>query len=492
MNLKTWQAPTVALAATMLLVACGGGGSSDNTPAAAASVTGVVSGSAGALTVGGAAMTISGPVTVNGKSGSIADVQPGDVIVARTSGQTAGQTAYTVSAVDVRIEVESAISALDLAGSTLTVAGQTILVDALTRLYDDNSDDSYSTLTLADFAVGNYVEVSGARQDSGAILATRVERKRLRAGQPGYSGVELYGDIAGLDSTARSFSIGAQLIDYAAASVEGTLADGTRVEVNGTLSGGVLIASRVEVKRNEGSRGSEVEIEGPVSDLDSATQTFTALGYRVAYGSARVRGTLIDGARVEVEGRFDAADPNLVVARQVEVKQRRGGSGRADGEIKGALTTLDATAGTFDVGGVGYFVDSATVFDRDDRDASLSNLRVGDYVEVKFLSTRVEAGRLYATKVEFDDNSDDDNRVGEFEVEGQVTAFDATPGSRQLTINGYVVTPADSARYYGDRDDNVLTADQFWSGLTVGQRLEVKGTVGSGAAVAGTRFELED
>ena len=235
-----------------------------------------------------------------------------------------------------------------------------------------------------------------------------------------------------------------------------------------------------------------MEIEGPVTDLDSTARTFTALGYRVSYGSARVRGTLIDGARVEVEGRFDAADPNLVVARQVEVKQRRGGSGRADGEIKGALTTLDATAGTFDVGGVGYFVDSATVFDRDDRDAALSNLRVGDYVEVKFLSTRVEAGRLYATKVEFDDNSDDDNRVGEFEVEGRVTAFDATPGSRQLTINGYVVTPADSARYYGDRDDNVLTADQFWSGLTVGQRLEVKGTVGTGAAVAGTRFELED
>lgn len=54
------------------------------------------------------------------------------------------------------------------------------------------------------------------------------------------------------------------------------------------------------------------------------------------------------------------------------------------------------------------------------------------------------------------------------------------------------MTPADSARYYGDRDDNTLTADQFWNGLTVGQRMEVKGTVGAGTAVTGTRFELED
>lgn len=492
MNLSKWRNPAASLVATTLLAACGGGGGSGAQSVAPASVTGVVSGTVGALTVGGAAMTISGPVTVNGKTGTIADVQPGDVIVASTTRQTAGLTSFTATAADIRIEVESSISSIDLLNSTLTVAGQTILVDALTRLYDDNSDDSYSSLTLADFVVGNYVEVSGARQESGAILATRIERKRLRAGQPGYTGIELYGNIVGLDTVARTFTIGSLLVDYSAASIEGALANDIRVEVNGTLNGSTLTASRVEVKRNEGNRGSEVEVEGPVSDLDTATQTFTALGYRVSYAGARVRGTLIDGARIEVEGRFDAADANLIIAREVKVKQRRGGDGRANGEVKGALSAIDAAAGTFDLGGTGYFVDSATVFDRDDSDATLADLRIGDYVEVKFLSTRVEAGRTYATKVEFDDRSDDDNRVGEFEVEGRITAFVATPGSRQLTINGYVVTPSDSARYYGDRDDNTLTADQFWNGLTVGQRMEVKGTVGAGTAVTGTRFELED
>jgi len=492
MNKKPVLRPIASLLAASLLSACGGGGSPAPASAAPASVTGVVSGSAGALTVGGAAMTISGPVTVNGKSGSIADVQPGDVIVASTAGQTAGLTRFTATSADVRIEVESSISAIDIASSTITVAGQSVLVDALTRLYEDNRDDSYSTLTLADFAVGDYVEVSGARQESGAILATRIERKRLRAGQPGYSGIELYGDIAGLDAAARSFTIGSLLVDYSGASTEGVLANGTRVEVNGTLNGSTLVASRVEVKRFEGNRGTEVEVEGPVSDLDAAARSFTALGYRVSYASARVRGSLANGARVEVEGRFDAADANLIIAREVEIKQRRGGDGRANGEVKGALTAVDAAAGSFDLGGNGYFVDAATVFDRDDSDATLADLRVGDYVEVKFLSTRVEAGRSYATKVEFDDRSDDDNRVGEFEVEGRVTALVATVGNRQLTINGYVVTPSDSARYYGDRDDNLLTADQFWNGLTVGQRIEVKGSAGAGNAVTGSRFELED
>lgn len=491
-ELKRWPIRLASLATAALLAACGGGGGSAAGTAPAAAVAGVVSGSPGALTVGGAALSISGPVTVNGKSGTITDVQPGDVIVASTSGQTAGQTAYTVSAVDVRIEVESAVSAIDLVAATLTVAGQTVQVDALTRLYDDNSDDSYSTLTLADFAVGNYVEVSGARQDSGVILATRVERKRLRSGQPGYSDIELYGNVSTLDGTARSFVIGAQLIDYSTATVAGTLADGVRVEVNGTLSGATLVATRVEVKRNEGNRRTEVEIEGPVVDLDTVTQTFSALGYRVSYAGARLEGTLADGARVEVEGRFDSTDPTLVIARKVEVKHRRGGSGVSDGEVKGAVGAIDAVAGTLDVGGLLFFIDAGTVVDRDDDDGRLADLTVGDYVEVKFLSTRVESGRIYATKVEFEDEGDDDDRIGEFEVEGRVTAFDATPGSRQLSINGYVVTPADSARYYGDDDDNLLTADQFWNGLVVGQEIEIKGTLGAGTAVTGLRFELED
>lgn len=306
------------MTAALLLAACGGGSDSGGGgTVGSASLAGVVSGSSGALSVGGAAMTISGPVTVNGRSGSSADVQPGDVIVARTASQTAGSTAYTVSAVDVRIEVESAITAIDLAAATLVVAGQTVQVDALTRLYDDNRDDSYSTLTLADFVAGDYVEVSGARQASGAILATRVERKRLRAGQPGYADAEVYGTVASFDSVARRFSIAALPVDYSAATVSGTLADGVRVEVNGTLDAGTLVASRVEVKRNEGNRGSEVEIEGPVTDLDTTARTFSALGFRVSYAGARVEGTLADGARVEVEGRFDAADATLVIAREV-------------------------------------------------------------------------------------------------------------------------------------------------------------------------------
>lgn len=490
---KRWPIRLAGLATLALLAACGGGGDGAASAPQAASVAGVVSGKAGALTVGGAAMSISGPVTVNGKTGSSADVQPGDVIVASTSGQTAGSTAYTVSSVDVRIEVESALTAIDLSLAQLVVAGQTVQVDALTRLYDDNSDDSYSTLTLADFAVGNYVEVSGARQESGVILATRVERKRLRAGQPGYSDIELYGNVATFDSTARTFVIGAQAIDYSAATVSGTLAEGVRVEVNGSLSGGTLVATRVEVKRHQGNRGSEVEIEGPVGDLDTVARTFTALGYRVSYaGVRRIPDSLADGARVEVEGRFDATDPSLVIAREIEVKHRSGGSGRGDGEVKGAIGAIDAAAGTLDVGGLLFFIDASTVIDRDDDAGTLADLRVGDYVEVKFLSTRVEAGRSYATKVEFENEDDDDDRIGEFEIEGRVTAFDATPGSRQLSLNGYVVTPSETARYYGDDDDIALTADQFWNGLTVGQKIEIKGTRGTGNAVTGLRFELED
>ena len=78
-----------------------------------------------------------------------------------------------------------------------------------------------------------------------------------------------------------------------------------------------------------------------------------------------------------------------------------------------------------------------------------------------------------------------------------VLQLEAQPGDRgtgadralhfQLLADGQAVPER-----IGDRDDNLLTADQFWNGLTVGQKLEVKGTVGTGTAVTGLRFELED
>ena len=471
------------------VVACGGGGAgSPGASLSAASVTGVVGGTPSALTVGNAPLSITGAVTVNGKSGAVADVQPGSVIVASTAAPSPGATAIRATSTDVRIEVESSIGAIDLTASTITVAGQTVTIDALTRLYAENADRSYTTLTLSDFAVGDYVEVSGSRQANGSILATRVERQRVRAGQPGYSNAELYGAIAGLDTTARTFTIGTLTVNYSGATVQGTLANGTRVEVQGTLAGNVLTATSVEAKRNEGNRGAEIELEGAMTNFDATTTTFTVLNTRVNYANARVRGTLAEGARVNVEGRVDATDATLVIAREVEVGHRRGGDGHANREVKGAVTAVDANLLTLDVGGNGFFLDANTILERNERPITLADVTVGAYVEVKADSTRIQGSRTYATKIEVKNGTP---AAGEYEVKGTVTAFTGTAGSRSLTINGVTITPAANATYYGD-NDNALTADQFWGTSRLNLVLEVKGTATSATAATGQRFEIED
>lgn len=113
---------------------------------------------------------------------------------------------------------------------------------------------------------------------------------------------ELHGVIAGLNETARTFTLSINgvnyTVDYSVATVEGTLANGTHVEAEGSLTGTTLAATEVEVE--------EPEYEGTVSSLDETAKTFTLTTametLSVNYSSAIVEGTLVDSVTVEVEG----------------------------------------------------------------------------------------------------------------------------------------------------------------------------------------------
>jgi hypothetical protein len=66
------------------------------------------------------------------------------------------------------IEVRGAITALD--ATSLTVSAKTFTVNAATRL-----DNNGTTFTLASLKAGQSVDVRGALQASGQLLATRVQ-----------------------------------------------------------------------------------------------------------------------------------------------------------------------------------------------------------------------------------------------------------------------------------------------------------------------------
>ena len=61
---------------------------------------------------------------------------------------------------------------------------------------------------------------------------------------------------------------------------------GARVEIEGTSSGGVLLARTVRVEGDEDAGNSAVELHGAIEMLDTAAMTFVVRGVTVNYGGA--------------------------------------------------------------------------------------------------------------------------------------------------------------------------------------------------------------
>ena len=241
-----------------------------------------------------------------------------------------------------------------------------------------------------------------------------------------------------------------------------------RVEVEGLLNGPTIAARKVEVENKaSGERSGGGELEGQATGLNATTKRFNLLGYVVDYSAATLQGTLAEGARVEVEGTFDATDANLLRANKVEVKHAKGGSGSANGEVKGALGSVDVTAKTFAVGSSTYYADDLSVIERDD--------------------TKPIGGRSYAVKIELKSaSSSGGSGSGAQEIKGNISAFNAS--GKSFTLNGTTVQVTASTVY--EDGDNMTTEAAFFGSDRTGRRCEVKGTL-SGTVLTASKIELE-
>ncbi len=475
---------------TLLLFGCSGNPTQNLSEPVA--LAGVLS-SDGTL-AGRALDTLGARITKNGDP-SRAELRPGMVVEVR--GQARGNR-VRVETADIKIELKGQIEALDLDAGTLTVLGTLVQVDALTRIEEEDG----TSLALADLRVGDFVEVSGTRSSDGTVLATYIERKAYAESE-----VEAKGYACGLDTEVRTFALwsGADCSDpaldtgisvnYASASLEGTPAEGVRVEVKGTLEGSTLVATKVKFKTGgPGHDGdyAEIELYGPITNLDEAGMTFELLGSTVDYSAARVEGVLAEGAYVEVKGSLDAEDPTRVRAHEVEVKYPEGSPDHVPShEVKGRIEAIDPAAMTLTVAGMDFYANEYTIIKEEDPDRPIafSNLAAGDWVEVKYDATaQNESGAYYAVKIE-KENSDEHGEGYGHELEGPVGNLD--PEGRTFGVGGVPVTVDEATRYEDDRTDRYLTADEFWSLVREGDWVEVKGTYQEGSLLA-SKIELKD
>jgi hypothetical protein len=468
----------LALGATLLVLGgCGGGGGDNRMQNTGIEGTGFAMGTItgfGSVIVNGITFnTNTATFTIDGRPGTQADLRVGDV-VSVVGTINAGSATGTATSVTFDDSVEGPVESIDVAGGLLVVLGQTVRVDGGTTF-----DDGVANCRLDALPVGQVVEVSGFREAAGVIRATRIECKAA-GGE-----LEVTGIVQALDTNQRRFRIAALTVDYSQAQLQnfpgGQPANGQTVEAKGmSVNAGVLAATRVEYKDATipGNDGERVEVEGLVTRFASASD-FDVAGVRVTTtGSTQFENCTLPfnpplNTKVEVEG---TRSGGAVSATKVECRVG------TDLRVSALVTAVNVGASTVDVLGITVSVSVGTrLEDKSDADVSpfrLSDLRVGDFVEVRG-GSGATANSIAAALLE---REDPDTRVELRGIAEAVTQPD-------FSILGVTVQTGGGTQYR-DAGDAPISAATFFSQAS-DRLVSVRGTTLNGAIVA-EEAELEN
>jgi hypothetical protein len=379
-----------ALLAATFLASCGGVDSGGTGAPPTAFASGAISGFGSVIVAGVHFDDLSAAVAdADGNTRSRDDLRLGMTVEARGSAivkDADGNDASTATSIVVRSEMIGPVGASDLAARTLTVLGQTIDITA-TTVFDDALVGGQAALAVGD-VVEVYASVDAA---TGHYLATRIERKVLVVA------FSLRGIVAGLDATARAFSIGATRISYAGVTSPPPLANGSFVRVALARvpgAGGVWTAIAIGDRTPALDDRDEAKLEGLVSAFTSTTQ-FSVNGTPVDARAAQFPdGTagLALGKRVEVEG---ATVSGVLVATRVQLVSDSQESG-SEFDVRGTITALDTVAKTFVVRNVVVSYSGAVDF----RAGTALDLALGIEVEARGMLS-ADGTRLQATRIDF-------------------------------------------------------------------------------------------
>jgi len=171
-------------------------------------------------------------------------------------------------------------------------------------------------------ANGQYVSVQGKRLESGLMTADRIQL-RDRISYPDASLVELEGFVSAFVSQAN-FLVDSQPVDASSAifrnGVAADLKDGVKVEVEGTIAGAVLVASKV-IFRSEAN----AQIVAPIQSKDAATASVVVLGQKVATTPLT---QFVDQSSASGQPLRAIAYTDLTVADRIDVRAYKDAGGK--------------------------------------------------------------------------------------------------------------------------------------------------------------------
>jgi hypothetical protein len=422
----------------------------------------------GSIFVNGVEFDLTGStIIVNGKPVTEDKLRIGQVVT--VDGVVSGTTSGQATQVEFESDVRGAVTAVDPATTTFTVLGQKVKVDGGTTF-----DAAFVPANLAGVKIGRVVEVSGFRNSTSQLVASRVQASSETEDR-------VVGTLSSLNQSTLTFMVNALRVDYSSAAlIEGVLANGVIVEVQGPRSTtGTLRARRVQVEDGfEGEAGEGASLEGIVTAA-YVNGRFSVNGQVIVVTTSTQfvdgsRADLVADAKVEAEGHFNAG--GQIVASKVAIKHPD------DAYVFATVGSVDLTKRTVSLVGLKVTTTTATRFeDQSDlrlKPFALKDLHSGDTVEIRGYETRlarnVTAQQLIRMK--------DENRT---RIGGRVSSV-KTGAFVVLDIN--VVTTV--ATKYLDKAGRAITAAKFFSSAA-NRDVKVRGDW-NGTTLVAEEVEFQD
>jgi len=410
-------------------------------------------------------------ITVDGVAAAESQLLVGQVVT--VGGATASSTTGTANSIAVTTKLVGPVSAIDLAGGTVTVLGQTVQIAG-----DTSVATGIAPTDVGGLLVGSLVAIDGYRTSDG-FIASRFDL--AAAGRA----LRVAGLVANLDTTAQTFPLGGTTIDYSTASggLPAQLTNGSYVIASGgtvtdtaTLRA-ALIATQAEVP--VGASGASGTVHGAVTRFGSASD-FDVGGQAIATSATTsyqsgVSTDVAADVELEVSGTYGAT--GVLNATTVALVPA------ANVRVVGPITAIDTAGKTLTVAGITIGATTETRWD--DRSATLlrtfgfTNLQVGDWV----IARGVDAGGTSATARLVERWPQPSPAVVELQ---DVATSLANP---QFTLTGITVSAIGAT--FSDVGGATLTSAAFF-GQAAGRLVRARGTLSVTGALVATTVALRD
>jgi hypothetical protein len=320
--------------------------------------------------------------------------------------------------------------------------------------------------TESQLLVGEIVTVTGTvNADGKSGTATQVT-----------FGGDVVGPVTQVDAATRTLVVLGQTVIVTGSTVFDSniqpanfsgVKPGAHVEVSGFANSlGQIVASRVQLVT-----AGTLRVQGIVQALDSSARTFQVNALLVDYSAVTPMGTLANGSVVTVQGSGLSASGALV-ATGVQVLPGLSGAANSDGEVEGVITAFTSSA-DFMIGALNVTTNASTQF-------TLNGVTLGVDVRIEVSGSFDSSGNLVAASV---------TAIAESEglVRGLVQSL---PTSSTVTVLG--VTVSTSATTELEDQSSLMLRPFHLSDLRVGDYVEARGTIGSGAALDAEVLLRED